>query len=91
MKALSPQSLGGSPCCFYIYVEDADGWFNRAVEEGAEVVMPMCDMFWGDRWGQVLDPFGHRWSIATHVNDPTPEEMKKAQEQWQKQQPTCAT
>ena len=59
----------------HIYVEDADAFFDRAVEAGAEVTMPLTDMFWGDRFGTLKDPFGHAWSVATHIADPTPEEV----------------
>jgi PhnB protein len=61
-----------------LYVDDADALFARATKAGATVAMPMADMFWGDRYGQVTDPFGHLWSIATHKKNPTPDEMKKA-------------
>lgn len=60
-----------------VYVEDADAVFDRAVKAGAEVVMPLADMFWGDRYGQVRDPFGHVWAIATHKEDLTPDEVEK--------------
>jgi uncharacterized glyoxalase superfamily protein PhnB len=60
-----------------LYVEDADAVFNRAVKAGAEVVMPIADMFWGDRYGQIRDPYGHIWAIATHKEDLSPEEIEK--------------
>lgn len=60
-----------------LYVQDADAVFDRAVKAGAEVVMPLGDAFWGDRYGQVRDPFGHIWAIATHKEDLTPEETQK--------------
>lgn len=60
-----------------VFVKDADAVFDRAVKAGAEVVMPLGDAFWGDRYGQVRDPFGHVWAIATHKEDLTPDEMKK--------------
>ena len=75
MKCLGPQSIGGSPVTLHLYVEDADSVFNRAVKAGAKPTMPINDAFWGDRYGQVADPFGHSWSIATHQHDYTPEEM----------------
>ncbi len=75
MGAKSPQSLGGSPVIIHLYVEDADASFKRATDAGAEVTMPLQDMFWGDRYGTLKDPFGHSWSIATHVEDLTPEEI----------------
>ena len=78
--AQSPQSLGGSPQSLHIYVDDADALFNRAVEAGCEVVAPIMDAFWGDRYGKVKDPFGHQWGIATHKEDVPPEEMGKRAE-----------
>ncbi|HLY60035.1 MAG TPA: VOC family protein [Terriglobia bacterium] len=77
MKALSPQSLGGSSVTIHIYTEDVDAKFKQAVSAGATAVMPVMDMFWGDRYGQLADPFGHRWSIATHVEDLTSDEIQK--------------
>jgi uncharacterized glyoxalase superfamily protein PhnB len=59
-------------------VQDVDAWHKRAVESGATNLMPPTDMFWGDRYGQVVDPFGHCWSMATHVRDVSPEEMRKS-------------
>jgi len=76
--ALSPKSLKGSPVTIHLYVEDADACIARAVSHGAKVLMPAADMFWGDRYGKVEDPFGHHWSVATHIRDVTPEEMKEA-------------
>jgi PhnB protein len=73
--AKSPQSLGGSPVTIHIYVEDVDKLFNQAVAAGGKVIMPVMDMFWGDRYGQLSDPFGHNWSIATHKEDLTSEEI----------------
>jgi PhnB protein len=80
MGALSPESIGGSPVSMYVYVEDVDTVFNQAVSAGATVVNPVMDMFYGDRWGHLKDPFGHFWSIATHKKDLTPDELKKAAE-----------
>jgi PhnB protein len=76
----SPQTLGGNSIALHLNVEDADAVFNRAVAAGAQPTMPLADMFWGDRYGQVTDPFGQRWSIATHKEDVAPEEMKKRAE-----------
>ena len=77
----SPQSLGGCCTTINLYVPDADAVFNRAVTAGAIVQMPLADMFWGDRYGKLVDPFGHEWSVATHKEDLSPEEMgKRAQE-----------
>lgn len=79
--ALSPQSIGGSGMGLHIYVEDVDSAFDRAVKAGANVEMPVSDMFWGDRYGKLADPFGHKWSIATHKRDMSPEEMDKEMRQ----------
>lgn len=76
-NALGPKALKGSPVTIHLYVEDADAVFDQAVHAGAKVTMPLDDMFWGDRYGKLEDPFGHQWSIGTHVRDVTPEEMKK--------------
>ena len=61
----------------YVYVNDADAVFNRAVAAGARAAMPLTNMFWGDRYGKITDPFGHQWGIATHVEDVAPEEMER--------------
>jgi PhnB protein len=71
----SPKELGGSTVGLFMYVEDVDAVVQRAVDAGATVTMPVEDMFWGDRFGQVTDPFGHVWPIATHVEDVAPEDM----------------
>ena len=73
----SPQSLGGSTINISLYVKDVDSAFDQAVSCGAEVKMPVTDMFWGDRLGQFIDPFGHFWSIATHQEDVAPEQIRK--------------
>jgi PhnB protein len=73
-----PKTLQGSPVTLHLYVEDVDAQVKQAVAAGAKVTMPVADMFWGDRYGQIEDPFGHRWSLATHVRDVTPEEMQQA-------------
>ena len=78
-----PKLLGGTPCNIHLYVEDADAQTAQAVAAGAKVIMPVSDMFWGDRYGIVEDPFGHHWSIATHVRDVTSDDMKKAMLQMQ--------
>ena len=80
MHAKSPQAYGGSPVSFYVYFEDVDTAWKRAVDAGAKPVMPLSDMFWGDRTGRVDDPFGHGWSLAQHVKDLTPEQIKQGQE-----------
>jgi uncharacterized glyoxalase superfamily protein PhnB len=74
---LGPQTLGGTPVTLHLYVKDADAAFNKAVAAGCKVTMPLADMFWGDRYGKLTDPFGHAWSIATHKQDVTPEECAK--------------
>ena len=68
---------GSSPVTIHLYVTDADATFARAVEAGATVRMPLADMFWGDRYGKLVDPFGHHWSIAEHLEDLTPEQMQE--------------
>lgn len=73
----SPESLGGSPVSLFLYVEDVDSVFNRAIEAGAKSDMPPADMFWGDRYGKLTDPFGHLWGIGTHIEDVAPAEMEK--------------
>jgi PhnB protein len=76
----SPKSIGGSAVTLHIYTEDVDKVFNQAVNAGATIVMPVMDMFWGDRYGQLQDPFGHIWSIATHKQDLSQEEIQNAGE-----------
>ncbi|MFN3626087.1 MAG: VOC family protein [Hyphomicrobium sp.] len=77
-NALSPLALKGTPVTLHLNVPDVDKWFARAVKAGAKVTMPVADMFWGDRYGIVTDPFGHAWSIATHKKDMTIAEIQKA-------------
>ncbi len=77
MGCVAPVSQKGSTVSFYIYVRDADAAFQQAVKAGAETVMPVSDMFWGDRHGQVKDPFGHRWSLATHKEDLTDGQIRE--------------
>ncbi|MYM73227.1 VOC family protein [Duganella sp. FT134W] len=78
---LGPKALKGSPVTLHMVVPDVDASFQQAVDAGASVRMAPADMFWGDRYGQVTDPFGHHWSIATHIKDMTPEEMMAAMKQ----------
>jgi PhnB protein len=78
--SFGPKSLKGSPVVIHLYVEDVDAFVTRAVGAGAKITMPLDDMFWGDRYCQLEDPFGHRWSVATHVRDVSPEEMQQAME-----------
>jgi PhnB protein len=70
-----PRAIGGTPMMLHVYVEDADGVFERAIGAGAKVLRPVEDQFYGDRSGRFEDPFGHRWDVATHVEDVPPEEM----------------
>jgi uncharacterized glyoxalase superfamily protein PhnB len=76
--AFGPKSLKGSPVTIHLYVQDVDASVARAVAAGAKITMPLDDMFWGDRYCKVEDPFGHHWSIATHVREVSPEEMQQA-------------
>jgi len=75
--AVSPESVGGSSSGLHIYVDNVDEAFARAVKAGAQTEMPVSDQFWGDRYGKLKDPFGHKWSIATHVKDMSADEMKR--------------
>ena len=75
--ALSPESLKGSPVGLFVYTRDVDGAIARAVAAGATVTMPAQDMFWGDRFGTIRDPFGHDWQLATHKEDVAPKEMQR--------------
>ena len=77
MCAKSPETLGGTPVSLFLYVENADGFFKTATSAGAKSIMEPQDMFWGDRFGKLSDPFGHEWSVATHIEDVTSEEMGK--------------
>ena len=85
MGAKSAETLGGSPVNFYLYVEDADSWHKKALAAGCKEILPVSDMFWGDRMGAVSDPYGYKWNFSTHVKDMTPEEMKQGQDEWMKQ------
>lgn len=77
MNILGPATLGNSPVALLLYVADADKTFNLAVNSGAKVEKALADQFYGDRSGTLIDPFGHKWTIATHVEDVTPEEMER--------------
>jgi len=76
--AQGPKALKGTPVTLHLYVEDVDAAARRAVAAGAKVVMEVADMFWGDRYGVFEDPFGHRWSIASHIRNVSTEEMQQA-------------
>lgn len=80
MGPRAPETLGGTTAGLYLYVEDVDKAFDRAVKAGAKALMPVADMFWGDRYGRVADPFGHEWGLATHKEDLTPAEISKRAE-----------
>ena len=75
-----PKSYGGTPVSFFVYRENVDAAWKRAVEAGGKTIMPLADQFWGDRAGCFEDPFGHHWWLAQHVEDLTPEELKKRAE-----------
>jgi PhnB protein len=77
LGVLSPKSIGGSPVSLNVYVENVDAVYARALEAGSTSVRPVEDQFYGDRTGYFVDPFGHRWSIATHIEDVSPEEMAR--------------
>src|ERR1700686_3001055 len=77
---LGPSATAGSSVALHIYLDNVDQAFERAVSAGATVKMPVMDQFWGDRYGVVIDPFGHRWSLATPTRDMSPEEMQQEQE-----------
>lgn len=74
---LGPKTLKGSPVTIHLFVEKVDAVVDQAVQAGATITMPIADMFWGDRYGKIQDPFGHEWSIATHMQDLTPEEIQQ--------------
>ena len=76
--SFGPKSLKGSPVTLHLYVEDVDAFVAHAAAAGAKITMPLQDMFWGDRYCKLEDPFGHQWSIATHVRDVSPDEMQQA-------------
>ncbi len=77
-KSQTPKALGGNSISLHLYVEDCDAAIKRAESAGATVMMPATDMFWGDRYGVIVDPFGHKWAFATHIKDMTPTEMQAA-------------
>ena len=82
--ALGPKSLKGSPVTIHLYVDDADAFAKRAAAAGAKITMPVDEMFWGDRYGKLEDPFGHQGSVGTHVRDVSPEEMQRAMKEMEK-------
>ena len=82
MGTVSPQTLNGSPVSLNLYVDNCDALYQRAVGSGAKPTAPPADMFWGDRYGKVTDPFGHTWGILTHKEDVSPAEMDKRAREW---------
>jgi PhnB protein len=77
MGTKSPQTLGGTASSLYLYVEDVDTAFQRAIDAGGKTSMPLADMFWGDRFGSFVDPFGHTWGLSTHVEDLSEQEIEE--------------
>lgn len=77
MEIKGPQSIGGTPVSFLIYVEDVDDVVGRTIKAGATILRPIEDKFYGDRIGSIIDPWGHRWDIATHIEDVSPEELQR--------------
>jgi PhnB protein len=77
MGSPSPKTLGGSCVVLNLFMDDIDKLFNQAVAAGATVTMPLANQFWGDRYGQLKDPFGHTWALGQHVEDVAPEEMER--------------
>jgi PhnB protein len=88
--SLSPQTTGGAGMGLHIYIDGVDAAFDRAVKAGATVEMPVMDMFWGDRYGRLKDPFGHKWSIGTHTADLSIDEMKRGMEETMAKMPKTA-
>jgi len=89
IQAPSPNA-SQPPYGVFIYVNNTDELYNKALQNGARALMPPADMFWGDRFAKFIDPFGHCWAIATHIRDVSPEECAKAMEEWGKQQAAAA-
>ena len=88
MNARSPKSLGGTPASLMIYVDDVDKAFDQAVTAGAKAERPVENQFWGDRTGTIIDPFGHKWTLGTHIEDVPQEQLQKRMEEWSKKQQT---
>ncbi|MFL5494982.1 MAG: VOC family protein [Gemmatimonadales bacterium] len=85
-----PKLIGGTPVSFFIYGENVDAAWKRAVDAGAKPIMPLDDQFWGDRTGMLEDPFGHHWWLAQHIQDLTPEELQKRSEAFFSQMQTAS-
>jgi PhnB protein len=81
-KSSTPQALGGSPVTIHLQMPDVDSFWERAVEAGATVAMPLADQFWRDRYGQLVDPFGHKWSIGQRKESLTEEQLREAARVW---------
>jgi PhnB protein len=90
MGGRGPKSIGGTPVSFFVYREDVDAAWKRAVDAGGKVLVPLADQFWGDRTGCLEDPFGHHWWLAQHVQDLTPEELRKNAEAFFSQPQTAS-
>jgi PhnB protein len=88
--AVAPNTTGPRSSSLFIYTEDVDSLFGRAVREGCRVDMPLENMFWGDRYGKFTDPFGHQWAVGTHVEDVAPAEMQRRMEEAMKKMPKAA-
>ncbi len=86
-NSLGPNALKGSPVTIHLYVEDADAFVAKASKAGAKVTMPVSEQFWGDRYGTIEDPYGHHWSVGTHVKDVSPKEMEQAMKKMAAQHP----
>jgi PhnB protein len=84
MGALGPLSIGGTPVGIHLYVENVDAIFKQALSAGAREERPLQNQFYGDRSGSLIDPFGHKWNLATHVEEVSPEELQRRMEQWTK-------
>ncbi len=78
----SAETLGGSPVSIHLYVDDCDSVFQQAIDAGCTELSPMMDMFWGDRYGKLMDPFGFQWGVATHIEDVDEAEMQKRSDAW---------
>ena len=83
---MAPTTLGGTGVTLHLYVPDVDAVFARAVDAGATVLMPVADQFWGDRYGMLVDPFGHRWSVASRIEDLSPRALQARAAEWSKEQ-----
>jgi PhnB protein len=86
MQALGPTARGGTTVSFMVYGDDVDRAYQQALDAGATAERPVKDEFWGDRMGSVIDPYGHKWTLATHIEDVPPEDMEKRMKAWSEQQ-----